>query len=227
MNKIQKDILKNLSEKELLKYSEVKPVKMEGNLFSYHLKKLVESKLIDKNDTSYSLSSSGKLFLQKMSGKTMKTRVQPNIMTLVICENRKSEYLLYKRSKQPNINKWGFPAGKIHENEPITSSVKRELFEKTGLVASPKHAGLIYLTFYGKDSNVFSSVMINVFTTKSARGDFEMGPGVSELEWINKKDLKKYDLMPEVPLILKEVTKNLKTSSKLNKIFYKEMFVHI
>lgn len=48
-----------------------------------------------------------------------------------------------------NANKWGVPAGKIDPNEPPFDAALRELFEETGIVASPSQVhelGKLYIS---------------------------------------------------------------------------------
>lgn len=227
MNKIQKDILKKLSLTEKAKYSKIKPKNIEGNTFSYHLKSLIKSEMIKKEDDDYSLTSSGKFYLQKLRNSDMNVRPQPLILTLTICKNKNEEFLLYKRTRQPEINRWGFPAGKIHENEPLDSSAKREFFEKTGLSASPKHKGLIYLTLYDNKSNITFYSMTHVFYVEKDKNFIKKGDENSNLVWVKKRDLKKMELVPGAKEILGEFLKNEKKGKKSKDLFYKELFIHL
>lgn len=45
--------------------------------------------------------------------------------------------LLVRRRNRPDRGMWGFPGGKLNDGESTLSAAKRELFEETGVLASP------------------------------------------------------------------------------------------
>ena len=149
MHYIQNKILHALTLTDNARYSQLKPLGIESNLFIYHLKSTMRDHLVIKNvDGSYSLSQEGQAYVDKVSLSSFKLRSQPKIVNLIACTNDAGQWLLYKRKHQPFIGYSGFPYGKIHLGETIKQSSERELLEKTNLQAKLEHRGDAYVTVY-------------------------------------------------------------------------------
>ncbi|MDO8638731.1 MAG: NUDIX domain-containing protein, partial [Candidatus Daviesbacteria bacterium] len=142
MHPIKRQILYQLITNPFLPFSKLKSKEIESNLFIYHLKQLILEGLVKKKaDGKYELTSEGIGFTDRLSLSNFKPRIQPKIITLIVCQNKNGEFLLYKRGKQPFLGYTGFPYGKIHLGEKITQAAERELKEKTGLFAKLNHRG--------------------------------------------------------------------------------------
>lgn len=201
MHELQKDILKKLTLTKKAKYSELKPEKTEGNLFSYHLKNLVKDEMILLSDDVYSLTSKGKRYVDRISLATTNTRVQPKIVTLIVLK-QKDKYLLYERKRMPFIHHIGFPYGKIHLEERILDAANRELTEKTGLSATLKHRGDVYITVHN-EMDLISHMLCHVFTGTKITGEMKSG----ECSWMNIADVPRNKLIPGVIQIQKLLEK--------------------
>lgn len=196
MHPLRKQILHQLIINPYLPYSKLKPKEIEGNLFMYHLKQLISEGLVEKRlDGKYELTSEGKVFVDKLSLETFKVRIQPKIVTLTICQNKKREYLLYKRKRQPFLNLIGFPYGKIHLGEKVAQAASREFKEKTGLSASLVHRGEVYLTTF-QDSEVVSQMFCHVFEGRNPKGKLIENSEIGECFWEKVKDLPDKKFMP-------------------------------
>ncbi len=101
MHKIKELILKKLILNDFQNYSQLKPKNIESNLFSYHLIKLLDEKIITKKNKRYTLTSKGKNLSQKISFKGIFYREQPLITTLIVLENLDNELLLFKKGGNP------------------------------------------------------------------------------------------------------------------------------
>ena len=100
MHIIQKHILKRLAENKLLRYAQMKPLHVEGNQFSYHLKTLMRRGYIT-NKGGYALTTKGLHYATQVTFEHFSVRIQPRINTLIVCKNTHDEYLIYTRNKQP------------------------------------------------------------------------------------------------------------------------------
>jgi len=219
MHKIQRHILHCLIQKKDLKFSELKPKGVESNLFIYHLNKLFKEGLVKKTNWRYNLTPAGKRFVDKLSLKDLKVRIQPKIVTLVACKNDEGEYLLYQRSHQPFIGMVGFPYGKIHLGETVLQAAIRELKEKTGVQADMQHRGDVYLTTYeGKD--LISQSLCHIFSAKNPKGDIKKKSPIGKCFWSDLKDLDKDNFFPG----FKEVLSLLKKNSSNKHFFAEYMF---
>lgn len=146
MHHIQRKILGKLLYAESLTYSQMRPPGVESNHFAYHLEQLVHAGLVAKHDKKYLLAPQGLATVDRMSQEKMVDRSQPHILTVINLTNAKGETLLFQRTFQPYIHKFGFPLGKTHLEETLDQAAARELLEKTGLTNVPlKQRGIVYV----------------------------------------------------------------------------------
>lgn len=220
MHPIRRHIIHHLMINSCLKYSKLKPADIEGNVFMYHLKQLIKEELIQKRaDGYYEFTSDGRLFADSLSLKTYRPRIQPKIVTLVICQNQDGQYLLYKRKREPFINLIGFPYGKIHLGETILDAATRELQEKTGISADLKHQGDVYLTVY-QDNNLISHMLAHVFLGQNPNGQLRGQSEIGKCFWEKIKDPKDAKFMSGF-LDLYELFRNPKTGLIFQEFIYK------
>ncbi len=199
MHVIQKDILARLITNPYLRYSQLKPKNIEGNHFMYHLRALMRDGLVVKNEQGhYLLSAEGKLHADKLSLQNYAPRKQPSIVTLVTCQNEKGQWLVYKRKRQPLIDKVGFVYGKLHLGETISQAAHRELKEKTGLQCELTHRGDGYITIYEGNEPV-SQIMFHLFYGKHVYGEIGKTekPGVPFWAW--REEFNHEPFMPSMP----------------------------
>lgn len=221
MHPVRKQILYQLITNPFLPFSKLKPKEIESNLFIYHLKQLISEGLVTKRpDGKYELTIEGINLADRLSLGNFRVRIQPKIITLIVCQNNKGEFLLYKRKKQPLLGFIGFPYGKIHLGENITQAAERELEEKTGLTGKLKHRGDVYLTTY-KDIDVLAQVFCHVFESKNPKGELIKNSEIGECFWEKVTDLsdKKFILgFKDIYNLIKKPSKNL---------FFAEFTYHI
>ncbi|OGE19537.1 hypothetical protein A3A14_02820 [Candidatus Daviesbacteria bacterium RIFCSPLOWO2_01_FULL_43_38] len=196
MYPLQREILYRLITNSCLPFSKLKPKEVDSNLFMYHLKQLVKEDLVCKRtDGKYELTAEGLVFADRLSLSSFKPRIQPKIITMIVCQNKKGEYLLYKRKRQPFIGLSGFTYGKIHLGEKVAQAAERELREKTGLEAKLAHCGEVYLTTI-KDGNVLASIFCHVFVGKNPTGQLIKDSEIGECFWTNLKTFGSEKFMP-------------------------------
>ena len=114
---IQKHVLRLLSAEHELPYVRLKPDRIEGNQFTYHLHKLVRRGYLEKHGRLYSLTTKGVQYTTSLNFEFFSERIQPKIVTLIVCKNKRREFLLYVRGKRPFLGMVGFPYGKVHLGE--------------------------------------------------------------------------------------------------------------
>ena len=135
MHQLQQHILKALTNNASLRYARLKPEEVEGNAFMYHLRQLIKAGYVSHIDENYSLTSQGKLYVDRVRLKTFTTPLQPKIVILIVARNNEGEVLCFERGRHPLINMVGLPYGKLHVNETIEAAAARELKKKTGYSA--------------------------------------------------------------------------------------------
>lgn len=125
---------------------------MSSDHFNFHLKKLLELKLIEKiSRGTYSLSPRGKEYANKLDTDSNTVERQPKTAVILAIERNtdgKREFLFQERLKQPYYGFWGFATGKVRWGETIIQTAERELMEETGLRADHRLAGVYHELVY-------------------------------------------------------------------------------
>ncbi len=131
---IQKHIIGTLLYKEVARFRDLRPPKTDTNLFSYHLGLLIKAGFVKKLEKGYGLSQNGLTYVDRMSTEKMSVRSQPKIISMLVIQNSEGDILLQKRDKQPFINAWTLPYGKLHiDDQSILAAAVREAYEKLGV----------------------------------------------------------------------------------------------
>lgn len=195
MHHVQKHILHTLFFGGPLRYAKIKPKSIEGNLFMYHLKKLMDVNLVNKKSNEYGLTTEGLRFLERLSHQTFTQRIQPTVATLIACRNECGEWLLYRRKRQPFPGRLGFPYGKVHLGETVIGAAKREFREKTGLKAAIVHKGDVYVTVY-RDNELLNQHLFHVFEGRNPNGDIVENPVIGKCFWTKVDGFNTEDFIP-------------------------------
>jgi 8-oxo-dGTP diphosphatase len=219
---IQVHIMKMLTNNKSLRYGQMKPLGVEGNQFSYHLNALQNEKYILKKDGEYSLTTKGIRYSTQVNFEQFFIRIQPKIVTFVVCKNKNGEYLLYKRSKLPFLEKIGFPYGKIHLGERVEEAAAREIREKTGISANVTQKGIMYLTVVDEIGEIITHMLCHIFEGKYPKGEILKNPSFGEVFWMDKKDLFEENIMPGVKEVL-ELAENKKSGLVFKECEFQEI----
>lgn len=153
MHDVQFHVINQLLHHRRRRFSELKVKNLESSLFQYHLKHLIKQGLVEKTpDGKYQLSPRGIYFVDRLSLTTKSPRPQPKLTTTVALKNKRGEFLLHQEHRQPYIDTWRFPAGKIHENERLVDAAAREIHEKFDLeIDNLRPAGAVHLRTFEHD----------------------------------------------------------------------------
>lgn len=163
---IQKHIISVLIHQSFARFRDLRPPRTDTNLFSYHLKSLIRAGFIQKGVKGYTLSYKGLAYVDRVSLKRLNIRTQPKIITMVVLYNTKGEVLLQRRGKQPYIDTWTLPYGKLHiDDETVGSAARREVKEKLGMeVDELAHEGDCYIRIK-TDDGILSNTLVHVFSS--------------------------------------------------------------
>jgi hypothetical protein len=115
-------------------------------VFSYHLRSLITEGLVGKTaDGQYALTSSGKLFGVNNNLTKSEKLEQAHSIVLLAVRNRTGDWLLRRRTVQPQFNKIGFIHGEPVAGQPVIKTANIILKRRTGLTATwaVKGSGLI------------------------------------------------------------------------------------
>ena len=195
---IQKSILKYLTKQQTARYSQMRPPKVDSNLYAYHLKSLLKTGFIIKNNKDYSLSPSGLNYVETVSLDKFQIHSQPKITTRILLKNHHNQFLLTKRNKQPLIGMWGFISGKIQDiDNRIIDSAQREIYEKTNLnIKNIDHIGDYYAKILS-ENEVISNTLSHVFTVQIPKQISAIIPTSESQNWFSYEEMVALSTMPD------------------------------
>ena len=195
---IQRQIVRLLMFREFARFSDLCPPRVDTNLFSYHLKLLQKQGYVAKTDQGYTLSRMGLRYVDRISSDKMQMRTQPKIITMLLVQDGYGKVLLQKRTKQPYINTWTLPYGKLHINDAtLLDAARREAREKLDFDPHKlRHVGDCYIRVMA-DDEVESTTLAHII-----RFETDAIPAADHLQWVEPLDLPKLRLAPAVEQIV-------------------------
>lgn len=195
---IQKHILDVLMYQKISRFRDLRPPKTDTNLFSYHLNALVKAGVVEKVPKGYVLSAKGLSYVDRVSAEKKAIRTQPKIITMLVVQNGEGDILLQRRTKQPYIDTWTLPYGKLHIEDKTTKvAAQREAFDKLGLEnPEMEHAGDCYIRVRS-NGVLLSTTLAHVF--RFYKDDI---PTNDDLIWARPHKLHEYDLAPAVEEVM-------------------------
>lgn len=131
-HEIQREIILKLIHKPKALYSELLDKKHESNLFAYHLRRLQEQGLVEKQEEGYSLTTEGKKLSAFIEGDTGGKAELPT-PTVVISVRKGDMLLAQQRLKEPFYGHWSWVSGKINKGWNPAECAVRDLKEETDL----------------------------------------------------------------------------------------------
>lgn len=191
---VQKHILSVLLHQRVARFRDMRAPRVDTNLYSYHLTQLVKSGFVTKTEGGYTLDTKGLVYVDRLNAEKLFVRPQPKIVTMLVIQNGYGDLLLYKKWRQPFIDKWTVPFGKIHnDDQSIAAAAERELHEKVGDITTKlRHAGDCYIRTTQK-ADVVTSMLAHVFY--GTADNFALA---EHLHWVKLRDLGHYDMAPAI-----------------------------
>ncbi|HVX24050.1 MAG TPA: hypothetical protein VG992_01775 [Candidatus Saccharimonadales bacterium] len=166
LHRTQQFILAQLSEKDALRYSDMRPASMEATQFLYHLRKLINDGLVEKQaDGRYALTAQGKLYIDRADQDNLNLRAQPRLGAMLICRHPEKGLLYVRRSVHPVKGYIGFPIIDIPLGFPLplVDFVADAAERKLGLKLTCKHRGDAYVNVERGDE-LEGSLLAHVMT---------------------------------------------------------------
>lgn len=202
MHHIRKYILKSLTQAATARFSEMRPPRVDSNLYSYHLRALCKDGLVEKKAEEYRLSPKGLALADRASIDTFETRLQPKLMCWLFIQNAKGEILLWPKQKQPFIGQYSLFSGKIHlEDKTISAAAERDVCEKTG--QPPKglqHLGDCYTRVY-MNEELIHAALVHVFSVQLDDNALIDDRAV----WVAINRLQEFNLSPATQEVIQRV----------------------
>ncbi len=195
---IDRHILGVLLGREYARFSEMRPPRVDTNLYSYHLKTMLTDGWIEKTDLGYTLTPKGLIYIDRVSASTVSVRRQPKIITMLLVQNSDGDVLMLKRQKQPYVDTWTLPYGKLHiDDASVIDAGMREADEKLRLVPSKlRHSGDCYIRVYGADQ-ILTSTLAHI-----VRFETDDITETDMLKWFSPLEITKLRTAPAVNEII-------------------------
>lgn len=200
---IRRSVLDKLATAETLRYGELKPKDLDGNVFTYHLKGLMVDNLVTKNDAGdYLLTDAGRDYIvHRYEDSTLSAH---SIFLIVL--TRGSEYLLRRRDVQPLIGYVGFVHGEPEAGVDVVLTAQERLSAKTGIDGVELSiAGSALISQYRDDE--LQSFSHAVILTGQTDQDIRIeGDDTGANFWSDLTDVQ--NLLPSCPDIVQMISKN-------------------
>lgn len=195
---IQRSILAYMLTHEYARFRDLRPERVDTNLFSYHLKLLLKHDYLRKAEQGYTLGPKGLRYVDRVRGEDMKLRTQPKIITMLLIQEGYGKVLLQKRTKQPYINTWTLPYGKLHiDDTSVLAAARREANEKLDYDPHKlRHVGDCYIRVRDGDT-IESSTLVHI-----VRFETDAIEATETLQWVEPLDLMRMQLAPAVEQII-------------------------
>jgi len=138
---VRKQILQKFVYNKSLKYNELRGEVM-SNKFNYHLKLLVDEKIVERVGDRYSLTTNGMRLISALDGVKIVENRRPLVCVFVLAK-KGNKILVNERRKQPFLGFVGIPGGKLDFGKRVPEQAAEELLEETGLTAKKLELKLI------------------------------------------------------------------------------------
>jgi 8-oxo-dGTP pyrophosphatase MutT (NUDIX family) len=194
LHPLQISILQKLMYSNGLKFSGLKPAKVGGGKFSFHLERLIREGWMEKNGVIYSLTAKGKELAGRMDLGDKILKSQAKISVVMVCLDTKGledKYLLYTRLKSPFYKFQGFPTGKVQEGEMILEAARRELKEETNLKGEPDIIGVLHSLILDSRKALLEDKVFFVCKFINPKGLLKNGPE-GKYKWVNQAKINHY-----------------------------------
>jgi ADP-ribose pyrophosphatase YjhB (NUDIX family) len=190
---IQLNILRTLLFAKSKRYSEIKPIDMEGSQFMFHMDTLISSNYVIKDSKGlYSLTSEGKEFANQMDSIEIQMKKQSKITAKICCVrniNAETEYLLYKRLKNPFYGSQGFPNSKIWYGASFIEGAKKGLFKETNLIGEPDLFAIRHYIVCDKtNENLLEDKTMYMFEVLNPYGELQSKKD-GEFTWVKESKI--------------------------------------
>jgi 8-oxo-dGTP pyrophosphatase MutT (NUDIX family) len=196
IHKIQASILRELVFRSRARFAELNIAETPSDQFSFHIKTLLETGLIEKDDENlYELTAKGKEFANRFDTDSLNTTVerQAKIGVLVGAvreEKSARHYLIQQRLKEPYFGFYGLITGKIRWGETVIEAASRELNEEAGFRGDPMFLGVKHKMDYRGDA-LLEDKYFYIVRFDHCIGDLQIDFPGGRNAWLTRKEILK------------------------------------
>ncbi len=222
LHRYQQQILKQLTKSDHpCKFNDLLIDGLESEHMNYHLKKLLNYKLVKKENNRYELTDQGKDYSNLLNDDIEIIEKQPktSIIIQAMRKNEKGEieHLLSKRKRHPYYGKVGRLSGKVQFGETLEEAIQRELFEETGLKANKLQLKEVYHKLRHREDGTFvQDVIFYILLVTDLKGTLIEETESQKNFWMTRKDVfEKEDVFDDLVLNEDMEVKELKFSESV------------
>lgn len=193
LHETQVKVLEILLFKPKAKFGELNKDKLSTDQFSFHLRELLKSGLIEKDSEGlYGLTIEGREFCGRFDTKTMEYEKQAKT-SVVVLATMGNKVLVQQRLKSPYYGYFGYVTGKVRFGEKIVEAAKRELLEETGLEGKFRLAGVEHKMDYDKNKILLDDKYFYVVEATELENELELETKEGKNEWMTVEEIKALD----------------------------------
>ncbi len=219
---VQASILKELLFHNGTSFSLLNKSGLTNDHFTFHIKRLIEEKIVEKKDKLYFLTQKGKQYAGKLDiyGLKMELFGTPSVaITAKKIINGKTHYLIQQRLKEPLYGYYGFINGKIKFGELSDDTARRELKEETGLTGEPQIITIQHRLRGPNKKEIKLDHYFFIYMMKNVKGKLKNTKEGKNF-WKTEEEIKKLNTFPGFE-------KSLAVAVREKAVPYQEMFVKV
>lgn len=203
---IQREIVYRLRFADSLRFSELQPEGVENKLFSYHLKKVIAARLVQKNnDGNYSLTSLGRK-IGKTASKTDHHILRAYSILLLAVYDENRGWLLLRRNSHPLRGLTGFLQATPQPGVSFIETAQLSFTEQTGMTANFSVSASGFMTI-NKQDELESFINITLLAAKNIDGDLKRSSSdFGELIWEKNPNWQAPDMAPSLSYLVPLIT---------------------
>ncbi len=198
IHSIQLQILKVLLFKPKAKFSDLNTTELTNDHFSFHLKQLVQQKLVTKIPDGYKLTAQGMELAGRIDTENDQLVMQPKL-GVALCLLKDTYVLLNMRKKDQAIGQVGLHTEKVRLGEKLTTTVARCVTKEIGEIKyAAKFMGISHVITV-VDQSVELDVVLHCFRLDYLGGDVQLETNEVQNIWVDTTKLSDVSgLMPGV-----------------------------
>jgi predicted transcriptional regulator len=194
LHRAQIAILRRARRSENMRYSDLlKASNVDNDSFKFHLKTLVDSTVLTKNEHGlYSLSPTGKEFANNLDREKRTEQKQPKLSVVIIVKNG-DKYLFQKRLRNPFWGHWGFLSGPVRWGVEPETAAAAELKKQAGLKAEFEVKGFLRKRDYSAEENLLEDKQFIVVQAIEVKGKISSDWSGGENAWMTVEEVMSHE----------------------------------
>ncbi|MEI6887001.1 MAG: NUDIX domain-containing protein [bacterium] len=189
---IQLGIIKKLMFLSVARFSDLNDTDLTNDHFTFHIKKLISDKVIEKLDLGYRLTPAGLLYSSNLDMESLEVpHIKVGVKLYITRKQKgKTQVLLGERLREPFKGSVGFHTTKVRPNESVFDTAKRCLLFETGLRGDFEYVGMEYVIERNPNA-LNSSRMMNYIRVVNLKNKMVKLTEESNNMWVNLDDVSK------------------------------------